>query len=107
MKTAAQHNIKINIMGREYSFACAPEEKESLLRCAALVDQKMQSIKTSSKLVQIDRIAVMAALMLANDLLEATPEVNGARYAQMEQKISAFMQQLKSEIGLAKQDLLS
>lgn len=61
-------NVDVKIMGRAYSFACAPEERASLLECVELVDRKMTSIKALGKLSAIDRIAVMAALTIANEL---------------------------------------
>jgi cell division protein ZapA len=63
----AAENVNVKIMGRDYAFACAPEEKESLLECVALVDGKMNAIKAMGKLTAIERIAVMAALTIANE----------------------------------------
>ena len=62
-------NVNVKIMGRDFAFACAPDEKQSLLECVALVDEKMNAIKALGKLTAIDRIAVMAALTIASDML--------------------------------------
>ena len=64
-------HLSVTILEREYRLACTPEEKESLLRCAAYVDEKMQAIRSAGKVMGADRIAVMAALQIAHELFSA------------------------------------
>jgi len=64
-------NLSVSILGREYRLACTPDEKESLLESAQLVDAKMQTIREAGKVMGADRIAVMAALQFAHELLNA------------------------------------
>jgi cell division protein ZapA len=61
--------VDVSILGREYSLACLPAEKRALLDAVRLVDQRMQSLKGSGKLVGNERIAVMAAIQIAGELL--------------------------------------
>ena len=61
--------LDVNIMGRNYRVTCADEEREALLAAVAYVDKKMIEIKTASKVAGTERIAVMAALNIANELL--------------------------------------
>jgi cell division protein ZapA len=63
----AVENVNVKIMGRDYVFACSPDERASLMECVAIVDRKMTTIRTTGKLTAIDRIAVMAALTIANE----------------------------------------
>jgi cell division protein ZapA len=51
--------------------ACAPQERESLLACARFVDQKMTAIRDGGKVLGADRIAVLAALQIAQELFAA------------------------------------
>ena len=60
--------ISLTIHDREYRVACAPEDKPVLLQCARLVDERMRSIRDSGKVLGADRIAVMAALQIAQEL---------------------------------------
>ena len=62
-------NLSVSILGREYRLACSPDEKEALLNSAQLVDTKMQAIREAGKVMGADRIAVMAALQFAHELL--------------------------------------
>jgi cell division protein ZapA len=60
--------ITLSILGREYRVACRPEERNELLACAHYVDQKMAAIRDSGKVLGADRVAVMAALQIAQEL---------------------------------------
>jgi cell division protein ZapA len=64
-------HLTVTILDREYRLACTPEEKESLLKCASYVDGRMQAIRAAGKVMGADRIAVMAALQIAHDLMSA------------------------------------
>lgn len=62
--------LDIKIMGREYKVACKEHERAELLEAVGFLDQRMHEIKDGSKVTGVDRIAVMAALNLANELLK-------------------------------------
>ena len=66
-----QETLNLTIAGREYRVACAPQEKDLLLTCSRYVDQKMTSIQAGSKVMGADRVAVMAALQIAQELFAA------------------------------------
>ncbi|GAA0225712.1 cell division protein ZapA [Castellaniella daejeonensis] len=61
--------VDVTILGRDYSLACPPEEKAALLSAVRLVDQRMLAIKGAGKIASNERIAVMAAIQIANELL--------------------------------------
>ncbi|MFA5663977.1 cell division protein ZapA [Castellaniella sp.] len=61
--------VDVSILGREYSLACPADEKPALLAAVRLVDQRMQSIKAAGKIGSAERIAVMAAIQTAIELL--------------------------------------
>lgn len=63
--------LTLTILGREYRVACAPEEKDDLLRCARYLDQKMAAIRDGGKVMGADRVAVMAALQITQELFNA------------------------------------
>jgi cell division protein ZapA len=68
---AAGKSLDVTIMGRTYKVTCADEEREELLEAVTYLDQKMNEIKSSGKVGNVERIAVMAALNIAHELLEA------------------------------------
>ena len=63
--------VSVRILDKEYQVACAPSERTDLLDSAEILNAKMLEIRDSGRVVGLDRIAVMAALNMANDLLHA------------------------------------
>ncbi|MBF6616783.1 MAG: cell division protein ZapA [Candidimonas sp.] len=61
--------VDVSILGRDYSLACLPAEKEALMAAVRHVDQRMLGIKGSGKVSSNERIAVMAAIQIAGELL--------------------------------------
>ena len=67
--TTAQ--VSVRILDKEYQVACPASERTDLLDSAEVLNAKMREIRDSGRIVGLDRIAVMAALNMANDLLHA------------------------------------
>jgi cell division protein ZapA len=63
--------VSVRILDKEYQVACPPNERTDLLDSAEALNAKMLEIRDSGRVVGLDRIAVMAALNMANDLLHA------------------------------------
>jgi cell division protein ZapA len=63
-------HVSIRILEKEYQVACPANEKADLMASAELLNQKMREIRDSGKVVGLDRVAVMAALNMANELLQ-------------------------------------
>lgn len=61
--------VTVNILDKEYRISCLPEERESLLQAAAYLDGQMREIRQSGRVIGTERVAVMAALNITNDLL--------------------------------------
>ncbi len=52
--------------------ACPSEEKESLITAAMELDNRMKQIRQSGTVIGLERIAVMAALNLAHEVLDSS-----------------------------------
>lgn len=63
--------VSVRILDKEYQVACPLEERTDLLDSAEILNEKMREIRDSGRIVGLDRIAVMAALNMANDLMHA------------------------------------
>ena len=61
--------LNISIMGRDFCIACPDDEREEILLAAAYLDNKIQEIRAEGKIVDSDRIALIAALRIAHELL--------------------------------------
>ena len=95
-------HVTVRILEKEYHVACPANEKSALLASAELLNKKMRDIRESGKVVGLDRVAVMAALNLANELLETKgqdaelKDIVGLR-------IKSMRERLDEALGPAKQ----
>jgi len=95
--------LEVNIMGRNYRVTCADDEREALLAAVAYVDKKMTEIKTASKVAGTERIAVMAALNIAHELLSIKLGT-GFDIAELKRRMNLV--QSKLDQALSQQDSL-
>jgi cell division protein ZapA len=63
--------VSVKILEKEYHVTCPAEERPALLDSAEYLNRKMREIRDSGKVIGLDRIAVMAALNIVNELLQA------------------------------------
>ncbi|MEM1412590.1 MAG: cell division protein ZapA [Pseudomonadota bacterium] len=66
--------ISVHILDREYQFTCAPEERAALREAAELLDGRMREIKAQGNLMALERIAVMAALNMSDEIIKLRQE---------------------------------
>ena len=62
--------VSVRVLDREYQVACPAEERSDLLDSAEYLDAKMREVRDSGKVVGLDRIAVISALNIANELIK-------------------------------------
>ena len=66
--------VSVNILDKEYQVACPPEQEAELIVSASYLDKQMRSIRESGKVIGLERIAVMAALNISHELLQASEQ---------------------------------
>ncbi|WP_445003694.1 cell division protein ZapA [Halomonas mongoliensis] len=71
MTDASRPTTDITLLGRSYVIACEPDQQAKLERAARYLDRAMSGIQAQSKLLGTERIAIMAALNITHELLEA------------------------------------
>jgi cell division protein ZapA len=69
--------VTVKILDKEYQVACPEEQQSELAISARYLDKKMRAIRDSGKVIGTDRIAVMAALNISYELLQASEQVGG------------------------------
>jgi len=62
--------VSVRLLDREYQVACPSDQRSDLLDSAEFLDAKMREVRDSGKVVGLDRIAVISALNLANELIK-------------------------------------
>ena len=103
VKSADAKTIEISILGRNYKIACEDDEREALMQAVSYLDGKMGEIKKAGKVSGTDRIAVMAALNIAHELLSLKVG-NGFDIGQAKRRISLL--EAKLDAAIAQQDKL-
>jgi len=95
--------IEVDLLGRTYRVACTDGEREALMQAVAYLDRKMNEIRKAGKVLGAERIAVMAALNVAHELLSVKLG-SGFDLGQAKRRISALESQL--DAAIAKQEKL-
>jgi cell division protein ZapA len=95
--------IEVNLLGRTYHVACDDGERAALMQAVAYLDAKMNEIRKAGKVMGAERIAVMAALNVAHELLSVKLGA-GFDIGHAKRRISAIESQL--DAALAKQEKL-
>lgn len=62
--------VAVSILDREYLVACPPEERDGLRSAASLLDGRLRDLRNVARNATAERIAVLAALNLAHELLQ-------------------------------------
>ena len=90
--------LQINVMGREFRVACPENEQKELLEAVEYLNRKMDEIRDHGKVIGIERIAIMAALNIAHELL--TTKVGGFDMAALKRR----MQNMETTLDQALRD---
>ena len=61
--------ISVTILEKEYLITCEESERELLRNAADHLNQKMDEMKNSGSVIGAERIAVMTALNITNEML--------------------------------------
>ncbi len=93
---SAAEPVTVHILDREYLIACTPDERDGLLAAASYLDGKMREVRAAARAPGSERIAVLAALNIAHELVTLKHHNQGE--ASM---ISQHMQALKIKLDSA------
>jgi cell division protein ZapA len=83
---AEPKGLQINVMGREFRVACPENEQKGLLEAVDYLNRKMTEIRDHGKVIGLERIAIMAALNIAHELL--TTRVGGFDLAELKRRMN-------------------
>ncbi len=94
--------VTVRILEKEYFVACPPEEREDLVESATFLNARMREIRDSGKIVGLDRVAVMAALNIANELLKLRARGQDAQ-AEVGQRLRIMRERVESALEKGQQ----
>jgi cell division protein ZapA len=90
--------VSVRLLDREYQVACPSEERADLLDSAEYLDAKMREVRDGGKVIGLDRIAVISALNLANELIKLRRHGStldgdvGARIRTLRERVEAALE---------------
>ena len=93
--------VSVRILEKEYQVACLPEERSELLDSAEFLNGKMRDIRDAGNIVGLDRIAVMAALNLAHELLKRNR--NDAIESEVSERVKQMRERVESALSRGQQ----
>lgn len=85
--------LDVTIMGQKYTLSCKEDEEKTLREAVAYLDKKMGIIRDSGKIKGNDRIAVMASISIAAELLQtrsAQGPFHGMTLSEIEEQVNAM-----------------
>lgn len=88
--------VTIQLLGKEYNINCPADAEAELLASADFLNEKMLEIRQHGKVLGLERIAVMAALNLAHELLQSKQSHNSdveQRLRHLGSKIDAALEE--------------
>lgn len=91
--------VSVVILDKKYQFACTPEQRNDLVEAARHLDECMNDIRESGRLMSLERIALQAALNFSADLLRMQ-----RNEAQRQERIDQRIRLLADQIDVALQD---
>ena len=86
--SADPKGLQINVMGREFRVACPENEQKGLLEAVDYLNKKMNEIRDNGKVIGLERIAIMAALNIAHELLAT--KVGGFDIAELKRRMESM-----------------
>ncbi len=95
--------LEIKLLDRELRVACPEDERGELLDAVAYLDKKLREIRDAGKIASVERIALMAALNIAHELLSVRVG-RGFDLADFKRRMDSM--QATIDVALAEQDTL-
>ncbi|MFA7555527.1 MAG: cell division protein ZapA [Spongiibacteraceae bacterium] len=101
----SNETVIVKLLDKEYQVACPPGQREALTQSASYLDKQMRNIRGNGKVIGLERIAVMAALNIANELLQnnhadASDNANSSQLKSLNDKVDDALQRFRQlDIG--------
>lgn len=92
--------LSVSILDRDYQFTCPPDERDALKAAALFLDERMREVKSAGNLMALERIAVMTALNLSDELLKLR-STDQRRKEQVDQRIQMLANELDNALAAA------
>src|SRR5574343_1982420 len=82
--------VDVTLLGRHFSIGTPAEERETLEQAVRLLGEKIDSIQATGRVMDTDKVAIMAALNIAHDLLKVKVSDGGLEMSIIQRKIRSM-----------------
>ena len=76
MSKDASEPVSVIILEREFLVACTADERPGLIAAAHYLDSKMREMRNAARGAGLDRVAILAALNISHELLDARQQAS-------------------------------
>ena len=88
------NTVSVDILEKEYQVAFPPNEEMALTQAARYLDQHMRDIRSTGKVMGLERVAIMAALNISHELLALKSGDNPVETNEERERLSSLNSQL-------------
>lgn len=96
--TTKSKPVTVRILDQDFRIACDPGEEDGLLAASRHLNQKMQELRATGKVIGAERIAIMVALNLTHDLLQIRDASDKAS-ASLNQRLRQMRERLEGALN--------
>ena len=104
-KLREKGGLTISLMGREFRVACPEGEEKQLLASVDFLNRKLREVRDTGKVVGNERIAIMAALNIAHELLSNRPASASFDAGAFRGRIEAMQETVESALAADQENL--
>jgi len=100
--------LTISLLGREFRVACPEGEEKQLLASVDYLNKKMKEVRDTGKVVGNERIAIMAALNIAHEMMSNPGKAAGAQSVDntaIKRRILAMQESLDAALSADQENL--
>lgn len=104
-----KNGVTINVLGREFRVGCPEGEQKQLLASVDFLNRKIKEVRDTGKVVGNERIAIMAALNIAHEMMSNPGKGSSAKSAVddggIKRRILAMQETLDSALAADQENL--
>lgn len=97
--------VEVTLLGRHFTIGTPIEERDTLEQAVRLLGDKIDTIQSSGRVMDTDKVAIMAALNIAHDLLKVKVGDGGLEMAAIQRKIHSMSEAADQALAASQQKL--
>ena len=97
--------LTISLMGREFRVACPDGEEKQLLASVDYLNRKLREVRDTGKVTGNERIAVMAALNIAHELMSKGQQGTASDTGEIRRRIASMQETVEAALAADQEKL--